>query len=109
MGCIQRGEPPAALAGTWPVGENHSCRGWRGRSKFVWRQRDKATCHAPGTEISPWYINLAVGWGELLVHHGDLGTSTATTSPWAGAVQSIPLRSGDGGFGSNSSQEPINE
>lgn len=41
--CIRREEPPAALAGTWPVGENRSCRGSRGRSKFFWRQRDKAS------------------------------------------------------------------
>lgn len=55
--------------------------------------------------ISPQYINLAMGWGEPPVRRGDLGTGTATTSPRASAVQSIPLRSGDGGFGSNSSQE----
>lgn len=59
--------------------------------------------------ISPQDKNLAMGCGEPPVRCGDLGTGTATVSPWASAVQSILLRSGDGGFSSNSSQGPIND
>lgn len=40
---------------------------------------------------------------------GDLGIGTITMSPRVSTVQSISLQSGDGGFGSNSSQEPIND